>query len=208
LWWHDKKDVTLISTYHAAEVQKVVKRGKEKQTPVCVIHYNQHMGGIDKKDQRLQTYLVERKIMNKWYMKLIRRLLNTTVLNYLVTYRQNIGQNVDHLKFRIDLHEGLLVKNSVQHRISGNHDGYKTIKRLTERHFPRTVPPTEKKCKPTDSVLSAASITREERLCTTVKIVMLLCASMGVLRPPIQGKTTEVMYTECILSTIYRKLPY
>jgi hypothetical protein len=70
LRWCDRKDVTLISTYHAAEVQKVVKRGKEKQKPVCVIHYIQHKGGVDKKDQLLQTYLVERKRMNKWYMKL------------------------------------------------------------------------------------------------------------------------------------------
>jgi hypothetical protein len=38
MWWRDKKDVTLISTYHAAKVQEVLKRGKEKQKPVCVIH--------------------------------------------------------------------------------------------------------------------------------------------------------------------------
>jgi hypothetical protein len=92
---------------------------------------------------------VERKRMNKWYMKLFRRLLNAMVLNSLVIYRQNIGQNIDHIKFRMELVEGLLVKYSVQHRMSGNHDGDKTIKRLMEHHFPRRVPPTEKKCKPT-----------------------------------------------------------
>jgi hypothetical protein len=53
--------------HHAAEIQKLVKRGN-KQKPVCVIHYNQHTGGADKKDQLLQTYLVERKGMNKWYI--------------------------------------------------------------------------------------------------------------------------------------------
>jgi hypothetical protein len=36
----------------------------------------------------------------------------------------------------------------MQHRISGKHDGDKTIKRLKEHHFPRRIPPTEKKCKP------------------------------------------------------------
>ena len=60
--------------------------------------------------------------MNKWYMKLFRRLLNATVLNSLVIYRQNIGRNIDHIKFRIDLVEGLLVKYSVQRRISGNQE--------------------------------------------------------------------------------------
>jgi hypothetical protein len=34
--------------------------------------------------------------MNKWYTKLFRRLLTVTVLNSLVTYRQNVGRKVDH----------------------------------------------------------------------------------------------------------------
>jgi hypothetical protein len=70
----------MISTYHAAEFQLVMKREKEKQKRVCVIHYYQHMGGVDKKHQLLQMCLVERTRMNKW-------LLNATVLNSLVIYR-------------------------------------------------------------------------------------------------------------------------
>jgi hypothetical protein len=54
LWWGDKKHETMTSTYHVAEVQRVVKRSKEKQKPVCLINYNQHMGGVDKKYQLLQ----------------------------------------------------------------------------------------------------------------------------------------------------------
>jgi hypothetical protein len=99
LWWHDKKHVTVIWTYHAAEVQMVVKRWKEKQKLMCVFYYNQHMGSVDKKDQLLQMYLVDRKGMSKWYMKLFRSLLNARVLNSLVIYKQNVEQNVDHLKF-------------------------------------------------------------------------------------------------------------
>jgi hypothetical protein len=44
----------MTSMYHAAEVQRVMKRSKEKQKPMCVIHYNQNMGGVDKKYQLLQ----------------------------------------------------------------------------------------------------------------------------------------------------------
>jgi hypothetical protein len=44
----------MISAYNAAEFQMVVKRGKENQKPMCVMHCNQHMGGADKKDQVLQ----------------------------------------------------------------------------------------------------------------------------------------------------------
>lgn len=65
LHWHYKKHVTMILSYHAAEVQVVVKRGKEKQKPKCLIHYNQHIGSVDKKHHLLQMYLVERKRMSK-----------------------------------------------------------------------------------------------------------------------------------------------
>jgi hypothetical protein len=44
----------MTSTYHVAEVQRAVERSKEKQKPVCVIHYNQNMGGADKKYQLLE----------------------------------------------------------------------------------------------------------------------------------------------------------
>jgi len=85
--------------------------------------------------------------MSRWYMKLFRRLPNAMVLNSLVTYRQNVEQKVDHLKFRIDLVEGLLVKHSMLHGMSGHHDGDNTINKLTEHHFPK-ISPIEKKCKP------------------------------------------------------------
>jgi hypothetical protein len=39
----------------------VTKRGKQKIKSVCVLDYNQYMGGVDLKDQLLQSYLVERK---------------------------------------------------------------------------------------------------------------------------------------------------
>ena len=61
----------------------MVKRGKEKR-PVRVIHYNQQTRGVDKKHQLSQMYMVERKRMNKWYMKLFRRPLNAKVLRLFI----------------------------------------------------------------------------------------------------------------------------
>jgi len=147
--WHDKKIVTTISTFHSDETRTVYKRGQNKEKPVSVCDYNQHMGGVDKKDQLLQMYLVERKRMNKWYMKLFRRLLNATVLNALTIYRHNVGRNVDHLKFRIDLIEGLFVKYAMERKVPGRRGDDNTVRRLIERHFPKRIPPTEKKSKPT-----------------------------------------------------------
>ena len=81
--------------------------------------------------------------------------------------------------------EGLSVKYSMQCGVSGHQDG-DIIKRQMERQFPRKIPPTEKKCKQQDSVLSAPS-TIKERPYTTVITVIALCASTGVSRLTIQG---------------------
>jgi hypothetical protein len=51
----------MICSYHVAQVQITTKRGKEKQKPLCVLHYDQYMAGVDKKDQLLHMYLMERK---------------------------------------------------------------------------------------------------------------------------------------------------
>jgi hypothetical protein len=66
--WSDKKKyITMISTYHGDETQTFKKR-KQKVKLVCILDYNQYMGGVDLKDQLLESYLVERKRTNKWYM--------------------------------------------------------------------------------------------------------------------------------------------
>jgi len=61
LKWRDKRNVTMVSTYHSADTQRVSNKGKETERPLCVIDYNHNMGGVDLKDQLLHMYIVERK---------------------------------------------------------------------------------------------------------------------------------------------------
>ena len=149
LKWNDRKNVTLLSTYHNDATMPVNKRGKETQKPVCVIDYNHNMGGVDLKDQLLHMYLVERKKMTKWYMKLFRRLLNCAVLNSLIIYRQVTGRKIEQLSYRIQLVEGLFTKYARHEtRVAGRHATENTVPRLTERHFLRKVAPKNEKLKP------------------------------------------------------------
>ena len=55
LKWHDKRDVTMLSTYHDSNMVRKSRRSKaseggmeEIQKPVVVEDYNQHMGGVDR----------------------------------------------------------------------------------------------------------------------------------------------------------------
>ena len=103
----------MISTYHGEETRmKLTKCRQEKQKPLSVLYYNENMGGVDLKDQLLQPYLLERKKMSKWYIKMFRRLLNITVLNSMVLYRANSGQTkTDNFKFRVELVQALLTEH-------------------------------------------------------------------------------------------------
>jgi len=143
----------MISTYHGEETRmKRKKCRQEKQKPVSVLDYNVNMGGVDLKDQLLQPYLLERKKMTKWYIKVFRRLLNTTVLNCMVICRANSRQiKIDHFKFRVELVQALLIENGSDsvRKFQGHHSTDKNVPRLLERHFPERIPPTEKKARPT-----------------------------------------------------------
>jgi len=76
-----------------------------------MIDYNHNMGGVDLKDQFLHMYMVQsKKKMTKWYLKLFKRLLSSTVLNSFVIYRQVTGRNIGQLSYRIQLVEGLFTK--------------------------------------------------------------------------------------------------
>jgi len=151
LKWPDKRNVTMVSTYHNADTHRVSNKGKETQTPLCVTDYNHNMGGVDLKNQLLHMYMVKRKKMTKWYLKLFKRLLNSTVLNSFVVYQQVTGKNIQQLLDRIQLVEGLFMKyaRAVETRsVPGRQASDNTIQQLTESQFLRKVAPKTEKSKP------------------------------------------------------------
>ena len=44
LKWRDKRNITMVSTYHNADIQRVSNKGKETEKSLCLIHYNRNMG--------------------------------------------------------------------------------------------------------------------------------------------------------------------
>ncbi|XP_022834911.1 piggyBac transposable element-derived protein 4-like [Spodoptera litura] len=101
--WRDQNKVAMISTYHGVAVSD----GK----PTIVKDYNICMGGVDRKDQMLSTYPVERKRTMVWYKKFFKRLLNVSVLNaYIIS--KCFDESVDHRDFRTDLIKAILQKHS------------------------------------------------------------------------------------------------
>jgi hypothetical protein len=85
----------------------------------------------------------------KWYMKLFKRLLNVAIHNAMVIYqRLSNNRNMDTLKFRLSLAQGLVEKHSSAVPVYGRLSLEPPPKRLTERHFLERIPATGKKAKP------------------------------------------------------------
>ena len=81
------------------------------------------------------------------YIKLFRRLLNTTVPNCMVICRANSGQTkIDHFKFRVELVQAQLIEHGSEsvRKFQGRHSTDKNVPRLLERHFPERIPPKKK----------------------------------------------------------------
>ena len=71
--WHDVKRVSMLTNIFGNNCVMKQIRSKESENgfwyvkkPYCVDRYNQFMGGVDKMDQRMKTYLFPHR-STKWY---------------------------------------------------------------------------------------------------------------------------------------------
>lgn len=156
--YYDKRAVHMISTIREAEVSVLNKVDRQTNNlvmkPHCVVDYCRLMGGVDLSDQIHQYYTCLRKTA-KWYKKLFFHLLNLTVINAYLLYKKfsEDENKLGHYEFRRALCESLIFeapnapKPSVfaGRRITGEKPG-----RLTERHFPESIPaaPGAKRLRP------------------------------------------------------------
>lgn len=115
LAWKDSKVVTMISTYHDDATYVGTKAGRPLTKPVSIRDYNNTMGGVDLKDQKLSMYLVERKRGLKWYMKIFKRLLNISIHNAFILTKVSLQRRervaLTHRQFRYELAASLLSKH-------------------------------------------------------------------------------------------------
>ena len=146
LTWYDKRQMSMLSTIHDAFIVQTGKddrtTGKPIEKPKVILEYNQYMGGVDKLDQMLEPYMSTRKSL-KWYKKFFLHLLDISVYNSFVLYKQqNVGSKATLLSFRGDLVTGIITKHHTgQRQHGGRPSGSGDLpSRLTERHFPTLIP--------------------------------------------------------------------
>ncbi|VVD01493.1 unnamed protein product [Leptidea sinapis] len=139
--WKDVKLVTVVSTYHQHQMVPVIRAGVPMEKPIAVQEYNQYMGGVDLKDQKLSMFPFERKTCLKWYIKVFRRLFNTSLLNAYIIYTKGpLHRLCSHREFRQKVAEGLLARfgsNKVHNPLPVLPTSHNQILRLQPGdHFP------------------------------------------------------------------------
>jgi hypothetical protein len=107
--WFDKRDVFAISTLHNDEMVSIPSKNSCKEPvnkPRLICDYNEHMSGVDKCDQLLVYYALNRK-STKWCKKLFFRLTDMSVVNAMVLYMNLFPEKGlergSHKKFRLEL---------------------------------------------------------------------------------------------------------
>ncbi|KAJ8933503.1 hypothetical protein NQ314_013968 [Rhamnusium bicolor] len=104
--WKNKRDVLYISTEHRNEmVQFVDKRNRSIEKPATILHYNRHMGGIDRQDQMTSYYPASRKTI-RWYKKLGIHYIQLMLLNSFFLYRKFSGHKMSlyYIIINLEIH--------------------------------------------------------------------------------------------------------
>jgi len=98
--WRDKRDICILTNIHdpPAEGNFCNNNGKAIK-PQIVVHYNPHMGYVDKGDRMANSYSINRHTW-KWTKKLFFHLFDLAILNSYILFSSLGGKKISHSDFR------------------------------------------------------------------------------------------------------------
>ena len=161
----------ILSTAHGHEevdVPNCLRNGTIRK-PHAVVEYNGNMGGVDKQDQLIEPYSCTRKTL-KWTKNMFFHLMQMSACNAFIIAKKD-GYSSTFLDFTESIaaywvfpdREAAWAATEAAQEVTDDEV------RLTERHFPTNIPPTEKKQYPSRvcvwSALRRASKGRRPETC-------------------------------------------
>lgn len=136
----------MIATAYTGEMESTCQINRKTKEvilkPDCVIHYNENMGAVDKVDMQLSLLECIRKSL-KWYKKLFSLLTDISLYNAYILYQVKTEKKPQLSDFRLNLAEQLIESSPKGHMKKTSTIDHPL--RLTAKHFPSPVPPTEAK---------------------------------------------------------------
>lgn len=83
--WKDKRNVFVMSSFHGNEETTVHRNRGDIIKPLMIQSYNNNLGGVDRCDQYLSYYGLNRKSL-KWWKKVFFRLLDMAIVNSMLLF--------------------------------------------------------------------------------------------------------------------------
>lgn len=122
--WKDKRGVLCITTkFHPCMTEVNNAKGKMVTKPLEIHNYNKNMSGVDSCDQFTSYYSCPRKSV-RWYTKVIFHLLDVTIVNSFLLFKEIKKLKMGLIKFR----ENIILDIC---GIGGCKDGRKLVDRPT-----------------------------------------------------------------------------
>jgi hypothetical protein len=111
LKWTNKRDVLFVSSeFNGDSVQVNLRGGKTASKPKMVVQYNTYMGGVDRADQLMTYYPLERKSL-RWYFKVALHIFHIIHINSFILYNEYSEKKMSLKIFRISVIRTLILRN-------------------------------------------------------------------------------------------------
>jgi len=108
--FYDKRVVRIASTFYSSSIMKKIKynkktkRQEEIYQPLMVSEYNKFARGVDRNNQLVSYYCIEKK-SKKWYKKIFYYALELTLINSFIVYKNSSNSNISLLDYK-----GIIIK--------------------------------------------------------------------------------------------------
>lgn len=147
--WRDKRDVHMLSTIHVPDMIPTNKidhtTNKPIAKPICIKDYNENMGLVDKSDMQISFSECIRKTI-KWYKKLFFHLLDLSMLNVYILYKETKHVTVEFTDFRLEVIRQIFEKYGTQRNTRRGRPSADKPLRLAARHFPSQTGGRSRRC--------------------------------------------------------------
>ena len=97
---------SLCLPWHGNQEERIEWHNGDVQKPVMIQHYNVNMGGVDKCDQRLSYYGLNRK-SKKWWKKVFFRFFEMSIVNMILFFAK-----YPEFRKRRNCHSKILIINA------------------------------------------------------------------------------------------------
>ena len=92
--WKDTKHVSFLSNVHSSHgnctITRKLRRGEQVDLPCppCAVDYNKNMGAVDRHDQMVRNYAIDRK-SRRWWVRMFVNFLDAIMVNAYIVYKEN-----------------------------------------------------------------------------------------------------------------------